>query len=421
MYTCTCTCTHMYNYMCVHVHYAPVCVSVCILQADCVWISRCCGHYVWEYLHGNITTPCWHNSTHSSTPSFSCSATPHPPPPSPITACQNHTSLSLHHHLLFYLLYTSLPSHHTHFTRSSLLTSLPPHTPHSPPSPRLTPSQEHQCGWLLLQLLQQHCSDHAQICSLGLDVHSLQSLWAWGHGLHRIEKDTSTFSPLVSQSYLFVSLFFLLYSLAPPPPPPPPVSFLLFSFSFFFHIYFPLLPSLFLSLTYPFSLVYFPSSLPSLPHHLSLPHSHISKSSWILLSAPHHPPFTHLDHRYHHITVFIFTWYAISGLTAQVHWFGCLNYTVHSLMYSYYGLRAYGYRPPSAVAKFITALQLSQMFLGIIVNGVAFRATLRGETCTFYWDIFYLGIAMYTSYAILFMNFFYQRYIRKSPKKAKKQ
>ena len=125
--------------------------------------------------------------------------------------------------------------------------------------------------------------------------------------------------------------------------------------------------------------------------------------------------------RYHHITVFIFSWYAVSRLTAQVHWFGSINYTVHAIMYSYYGLRAYGYKLPSRLAKFITTLQLSQMFVGIFVNGVAFRATLLGQICTFYWDIFYLAVAMYLSYAILFMNFFYQRYIRKKPRKMKNE
>lgn len=115
--------------------------------------------------------------------------------------------------------------------------------------------------------------------------------------------------------------------------------------------------------------------------------------------------------------MFIFSWYSISGLTAQIHWFGCLNYTVHAVMYTYYGLRAWGYRLPSSLAKAVTTLQLSQMFVGIFVNGVAFHATLFGEACTFYWDIFYLAVAMYISYAILFMNFFYQRYIRKAPRK----
>ena len=90
-------------------------------------------------------------------------------------------------------------------------------------------------------------------------------------------------------------------------------------------------------------------------------------------------------------------------------------------MYSYYALRALGYRVPSSLAKSITALQLSQMFVGIFVNGVAFIATLNGETCTFYWDIFYLAVVMYISYAILFMNFFYHRYIRKAPRKPKEQ
>ena len=121
--------------------------------------------------------------------------------------------------------------------------------------------------------------------------------------------------------------------------------------------------------------------------------------------------------RYHHVSVFILSWYSVSALTAQIHWFGSLNYTVHAVMYTYYGLRACGYKLPSGLAKCVTTLQLSQMFAGIFVNGVAFRAALVGETCTFYWDIFYLAVAMYISYTILFVNFFYQRYIRKVPRK----
>ena len=61
-------------------------------------------------------------------------------------------------------------------------------------------------------------------------------------------------------------------------------------------------------------------------------------------------------------------------------------------------------------------MQLSQMFIGIAVNLMAwYMARTRGAACNFRHDLFYLAGAMYTSYAILFLNFFYQRYLKHTP------
>lgn len=54
------------------------------------------------------------------------------------------------------------------------------------------------------------------------------------------------------------------------------------------------------------------------------------------------------------------------------------------------------------------------MFVGIFVNLVSWSVARTGQPCMFRYDLFYLAVAMYGSYAILFSNFFYQRYIKKS-------
>lgn len=126
-------------------------------------------------------------------------------------------------------------------------------------------------------------------------------------------------------------------------------------------------------------------------------------------------------HCYHHITVFLYVWLTYGPNTSAVlQWFCCVNFLVHSIMYTYYGLRAAGWRLPSALSLCITVLQLLQMFWGIFVQAMAYWAwSARGrpayeedKDCRFRLDFFYYGMAMYGSYAVLFMNFFYWRYLR---------
>ena len=67
----------------------------------------------------------------------------------------------------------------------------------------------------------------------------------------------------------------------------------------------------------------------------------------------------------------------------------------------------------------VTILQLSQMFVGIFINLVSWSIARTGQPCMFRYDLFYLAAVMYGSYAVLFSNFFYQRYLNKSPSKSK--
>ena len=48
-------------------------------------------------------------------------------------------------------------------------------------------------------------------------------------------------------------------------------------------------------------------------------------------------------HWYHHVTVLWFSWYSYVGFTSTCRWFMVMNYCVHSIMYSYYALRAMRY------------------------------------------------------------------------------
>lgn len=121
-------------------------------------------------------------------------------------------------------------------------------------------------------------------------------------------------------------------------------------------------------------------------------------------------------HCYHHISVFLFTWYGIqSDNPAVCYWFCCMNYTVHSVMYAYYAFKASGVKFLSRVSAIITLLQITQMFMGVYLNILAFKHQ-SDVKCVFHSDLLYFGMFMYVSYALLFVNFFYKRYIKKTKK-----
>lgn len=122
-------------------------------------------------------------------------------------------------------------------------------------------------------------------------------------------------------------------------------------------------------------------------------------------------------HYYHHVTVFIYCWYCYAYPISPGMWFGFFNFFVHAIMYAYYAIKASGRNPPRIVAKCITILQLSQMFMGMFVNLIAIYYWLNGVTCGIRWSDVAISLFIYVSYAILFANFFYFAYIHKKPKK----
>ena len=122
-------------------------------------------------------------------------------------------------------------------------------------------------------------------------------------------------------------------------------------------------------------------------------------------------------HVYHHVTVLVFGWYIYQrGLTGLLHWGGAVNYSVHSIMYSYYAARIYGIRVPRQLAQLITILQLTQFVVLFFSGIVAGYMTFTGVECNPV-DVIILQIMLTFSYGLLFLNFYFKRYWKKSAKK----
>ena len=122
-------------------------------------------------------------------------------------------------------------------------------------------------------------------------------------------------------------------------------------------------------------------------------------------------------HWYHHITVLWFCWYSYVIPIGPGRMFSGVNLFVHSIMYTYYGIVASGLvRLPRWINIAVTTLQISQMFVGMAVSSYAYYSVQNGVAgCVMYQSHFILAMLMYTSYMILFGNYFFMTYIRKKP------
>ncbi|XP_018010575.1 elongation of very long chain fatty acids protein 6 isoform X1 [Hyalella azteca] len=118
-------------------------------------------------------------------------------------------------------------------------------------------------------------------------------------------------------------------------------------------------------------------------------------------------------HWYHHVTVLLYAWYSYSDYIATARWFVCMNYLVHSVMYSYYALKALKFKVSRYVAMFITTAQLAQMIMGAAVNIWAYQVKQAGNECHVSYENIKISLIMYTSYFVLFAHFFRRAYMKK--------
>lgn len=118
-------------------------------------------------------------------------------------------------------------------------------------------------------------------------------------------------------------------------------------------------------------------------------------------------------HWYHHITVLIYVWYSYIDKIGTGRYYEVMNFTVHSFMYTYYTLRAMKFRLPKWISMFITCLQLCQMMFGIFVILVSYSVLSAGRDCVTSFTNIKYSLTMYSTYLLLFMNFFYTSYIAK--------
>lgn len=113
-------------------------------------------------------------------------------------------------------------------------------------------------------------------------------------------------------------------------------------------------------------------------------------------------------HYYHHVMTCLYCWYAnqVSCSTNCTGWpFATMNLFVHTLMYFHYALAGMGIHANWSVL--LTSLQLLQMVVGIGI--VSYSALYCPNAQDFTFGT-YFALIMYFSYAVLFANFFIQRY-----------
>jgi len=126
-----------------------------------------------------------------------------------------------------------------------------------------------------------------------------------------------------------------------------------------------------------------------------------------------------LLHWYHHATVLLYCWHSYSVRIGTGLWFAAMNYTVHALMYFYFGVTQTGPTGRKLAKRFammITSLQLLQMVVGIgvTVSSVVYHS--RGQPCYVNLTNSFLGLAMYSSYFVLFLQLFLSHYVYKKKK-----
>ncbi|KAG5192607.1 GNS1/SUR4 family-domain-containing protein [Tribonema minus] len=117
-------------------------------------------------------------------------------------------------------------------------------------------------------------------------------------------------------------------------------------------------------------------------------------------------------HWYHHVTVLLYCWHSYYYQEAYGLYFAAMNYSVHAVMYLYYALAAVKIR--LCKPYYITAMQISQMFMGIFVCGSAwYYYEIKGHNKYMHKGNLWAGAIMYSSYAALFLQYFVGRFVRK--------
>ncbi|NXJ90683.1 ELOV6 protein, partial [Corythaixoides concolor] len=120
-------------------------------------------------------------------------------------------------------------------------------------------------------------------------------------------------------------------------------------------------------------------------------------------------------HWYHHAATLVLSWYAYKEMTAGSGWLPVLNYSIHAVMYFYYALRAAGFQVSRYIAMGITILQMLQIVFYLIMNTLVLF-WMEDKVCHTTWKIILLSFVTYTSFLVLFGNYFFKTYFRKAQK-----
>ena len=125
-------------------------------------------------------------------------------------------------------------------------------------------------------------------------------------------------------------------------------------------------------------------------------------------------------HWYHHVTVLLYCWHSYVTESAIGLHFVAMNCSVHAIMYFYFFLAALKLIPRWFPSWIITAAQISQMVVGVIVVSGALYYHYIGKqqnppiSCHNEFSNLIAGVVMYGSYLLLFLKFAFERYVFKS-------
>lgn len=97
-------------------------------------------------------------------------------------------------------------------------------------------------------------------------------------------------------------------------------------------------------------------------------------------------------------------------------YFAAMNCTVHTVMYSYYYMQSIKAVPKWFPVQLITAMQITQMFLGVFIIILSWYYKLCGGgrykpgECHVEYSNLAIGGVMYATYLVLFVQFAIERF-----------
>jgi hypothetical protein len=125
-------------------------------------------------------------------------------------------------------------------------------------------------------------------------------------------------------------------------------------------------------------------------------------------------------HWYHHATVLLCSWLGHITFTPALYFVG-INFSIHAVMYMYFFLMAVHMVPRWFNPKWLTVAQISQMFVGIYVIGASayykYFAPENERGCAIEGEMILAISAMYATYLVLFVKFFWDRYFAQGTEK----
>jgi elongation of very long chain fatty acids protein 6 len=122
-------------------------------------------------------------------------------------------------------------------------------------------------------------------------------------------------------------------------------------------------------------------------------------------------------HCYHHITVLLFCWNSMITKSSIGIYFSTMNYTVHTIMYSYFGFQTIGWINSWTFPTWIiTMIQVHQMILGcFLMTMIAYYKAYGGiyykpGECHTTVDNIIFGMMIYSTYLVFFLDFALEKF-----------